>query len=253
MYSTGSSWFSGGTTTATTYTIENLEPDTTYYVSIKAIRESANGYKNGRYYTSGHRCYTTSPKIKSTALKSWDTKTNEISLSWDSVSGTCSGYEVYVTNFSGKKIKNEKVSGNGTSFKLASVKNQGFIFKVRAYIDIDGTSIYGNWSASKTVVAQPKVTLKQSGSSTINVSWSKVTGASSYTVYRSTRSGSGFKKIKTTTGTKLTNKGLNEKETYYYYVVANGVKVNKKTYKSTTATYREIAYLAYNGQTSYYH
>jgi fibronectin type 3 domain-containing protein len=90
------------------------------------------------------------------------------------------------------------------------------------------------------------VTLKENSATSITLSWAKVAGASSYTVYRSTSSGTGFTKLKTTSKTKLTNKGLNSNTTYYYYVVANGVSVSKKTYKSTTATYREIAYGTYN-------
>lgn len=252
MYEMGGSWFSAGSTTGTNYTIGGLDPDTNYEVSICALRESGAGYKGGRYYTSGHDCYTTAVKIKNCKLEEWNTPKNSIKLSWDRTSSYHnSGYEVYITNLSGKKVKNFKTTDTETSFKLTSVKNQGFIFKVRAYKDIDGTTIYGEWSSQKVVVSQPKVTLKKSGTKTINVSWQKIKGATNYTVYRSTSPSTGFKKIKTLKGTKLTNKGLNPNKTYYYYVVANGVNVNKKTYKSTAAENREIAYISYNGKTAY--
>lgn len=251
MYQMGESWFSAGRTKGTSYKITKLDADTRYAVSIRAIRKANTGYEEGEYDTYGHYCYTTSPKIQGCTLVKWDTPKNRIYLKWDRASTNNSGYQVYVTNLSGKKVKNFKTTDTETSFKLTSVKNQGFIYKVRAYMDVDGTTIYGTWSSQKIVVAQPKVTLKKSGKKTINVSWQKIKGATNYTVYRSTSPSTGFKKIKTLKGTKLTNKGLNPNKTYYYYVVANGVKVNKKTYKSTTAENREIAYISYNGKTAY--
>lgn len=251
MYNMGESWFSAGRTTGTSYKITKLDADTRYAVSIRAIRKASTGYEKGEYNTFGHYCYTTAPKIKGCTLVKWDALKNRIHLKWDRASLNNSGYQIYITNFSGKKVKNFKTTDTETDFKLASVKNQGFLYKVRAYIDVDGTTIYGAWSNQKVVVAQPKVTLKKSGTKTINVSWQKIKGATSYTVYRSTSASTGFKKIKTVKGSKLTNKGLNPNKTYYYYVVANGVKVNKKTYKSTAAENREIAYVSYYGKTAY--
>ena len=250
-YEMGGSWFLSGSTDKTSYTIKGLDPDTHYEVSIAAMRESGSGYETGSYTTYGHDCYTAAGKIKDNVLEKWDSVKNRVTIKWDSASYDNSGYEVYITNLAGKKVKNFKTTETSASFKLSSIKNQGFIFKVRAYKDIDGTSIYGSWSGNKTVIAQPKVTLKRSGK-TIKVSWAKIKGASSYTVYRSTSPETGFKKIKTVKSTNLTNKGLSKNKSYYYYVVANNVKVNKKLYKTTTADSREIAGVSYSGQKTFY-
>jgi fibronectin type 3 domain-containing protein len=112
--------------------------------------------------------------------------------------------------------------------------------------------IYGKWSDSKVIVAQPSLVLEQKSSKSIKLSWKKISGATSYTVYRSTSSYTGFKKIKTTKSTKLTNSGLKSNTYYYYYVVANGVKVKGKNLKSTKATYREIVYMSTDGGQMYY-
>ena len=250
-YEMGGSWFLSGSTDKTSYTIKGLDPDTHYEVSIAAMRESGSGYETGSYTTYGHDCYTAAGKIKDNVLEKWDSVKNRVTIKWDSASYDNSGYEVYITNLAGKKVKNFKTTETSASFKLSSIKNQGFIFKVRAYKDIDGTSIYGSWSGNKTVIAQPKVTLKRSGK-TIKVSWAKIKGASSYAVYRSTSPETGFKKIKTVKSTNLTNKGLSKNKSYYYYVVANNVKVNKKLYKTTTAESREIAGVSYSGQKTFY-
>lgn len=251
MYEMGGSWFSAGTTTATSYTIRGLDRDTAYYVSVKAVRRSRTGYESGYYNTTGHRCYTTSAKVTGCALQSWDTAKNNITLKWNDVSGYGTGYQVYIYNFSGKKVKSFKTVYTSEEFKLSSVKNQGFTFQVRSYLDVDGKTIYGPWSSKKVVVSQPRVKLKKSGSGKIQVSWNKVKGASGYTIYRSTSPYTGFKKIKTVKTTKYVNKGLSSRKTYYYYVVANGVKVNGKKYQSTKAADREIAYISYTGKTVY--
>lgn len=245
-YLMGGSEFPAGETQETAFTVEKLDPDTRYDIRVYPVRESAAGYEAvGKICSSS--MYTTSPKVKNLSLKRWETKTNEVTVEWDSVSGYPSGYEVLVTDFNGKKLKNFKTTGSQTSFKLSSIKNKGFIFKVRAYKDVDGTTVSGDWSGSKIVVAQPGVKLKRIDAKSIQISWGKITGASSYTVYRSTNLYTGYKKIKTTKSTKLINKGLSKNKTYYYYVVANGIKVNKNLYKSTSASQREIAWLSDKG------
>lgn len=249
-YYMGGSWFYAGTTTQTSYTVEGLEPDTWYDVAVAAVRESAAGYRQG-HFGYGHSCYTMAPKVKDLTLSSWETKKNRITIAWADNSSYNTGFEVYVTNLAGKKVKNFKTTETSEEFQLSSIKNQGFCFRVRAYKDIDGTTVYGPYSSTKTVVAQPGLTIKRAGKKALTLTWKKVKGASGYTVYRSTSPYTGFKKLKTVKSAKLTNKGLNRNKNYYYYVVANGVKVNKKTYKSTAAKSREIAYLDYYGKTAY--
>ena len=52
------------------------------------------------------------------------------------------------------------------------------------------------------------------------VSFGKVKGATKYELYRSTKKGSGYKKVATLKSTKYTNKKLKSKKTYYYKVRA---------------------------------
>jgi fibronectin type 3 domain-containing protein len=70
--------------------------------------------------------------------------------------------------------------------------------------------------------------------------WDTVKGATSYTIYLSTKQKSGYKKVGTTKKTSFTLKkygksALKKNKTYYVYVVANK-KVGKTTYTSD-ATY----------------
>ena len=84
-----------------------------------------------------------------------------------------------------------------------------------------------------------KLNLKGKASKTsIKLSWSKVTGATSYVVYGKGASGS-YKKLKTVTGTTFTHKKLKKGKNYYYYVkamkgkktISTSAKIKVKTKK----------------------
>ena len=72
----------------------------------------------------------------------------------------------------------------------------------------------------------------------MSLSISKVSNASSFTVYASTKENSGFKKVKTVgakkrslTIKKVAGKKL-KKNKYYYFKIVPNAKVGKKTVKS---------------------
>ncbi|NJL28420.1 MAG: fibronectin type III domain-containing protein [Thermoanaerobaculia bacterium] len=57
-------------------------------------------------------------------------------------------------------------------------------------------------------------------SSQINLSWSAVSGATQYRIYRSTTSGGPYSQIGTSATTSFSNTGLSASTTYYYVVTA---------------------------------
>ena len=69
-------------------------------------------------------------------------------------------------------------------------------------------------------LSKPSVTLTNVTPTSIKISWKKVSGASKYTIYRSTKKSSGYKSIKTTTSASYTNSKLTCGKTYYYKVKA---------------------------------
>lgn len=173
------------------------------------------------------------------------------------------GYEVVITTLKNKKIKTvdynaqtnyssniaydvEHITPNvifvTTDFSTvyANVSNsklekQAFKYKVRAYtFDATGNKLYGEYSADKVIVPRPTITkLKATSKSTGKITWKKISGAKSYTVYVSTDGGNKFKKKGTTKSNSFTVKGMKLYTTYPVYVVANGVKFKKKKFNST--------------------
>jgi len=91
-------------------------------------------------------------------------------------------------------------------------------------------------AASATVSVKPvlkKTKFKTAGTSLgkVKVTWSKVSGATGYKVYRSTSATKGFKVVKTVKGTSFTDTKLANNKTYYYKVAAYR-KVSSKTVSS---------------------
>ncbi|HEX6899088.1 MAG TPA: pre-peptidase C-terminal domain-containing protein [Thermoanaerobaculia bacterium] len=65
------------------------------------------------------------------------------------------------------------------------------------------------------------VTASSSSQTQANVSWSAVSGATSYTIFRSTTSGGPYSSVGTSTTTSFANTGLSCNTTYYYVVTAS--------------------------------
>lgn len=57
-----------------------------------------------------------------------------------------------------------------------------------------------------------------SGKNTAKVTWGAVKGVKEYTIYRSTKKDSGYKKLGTTTKTNYIDKSAAKGKTYYYKV-----------------------------------
>ena len=84
-------------------------------------------------------------------------------------------------------------------------------------------------------VSAPVLKASKSGTTSIKLSWSKVTGADGYRIYRSTSKTGTYKAINTITHgstTVYTNKTLSKGKRYYYKVKAYVSNDGKKTYSS---------------------
>ena len=90
--------------------------------------------------------------------------------------------------------------------------------------------------SNATVARMGSITAKKTSKS-VKISWNTLKGSDKYLVYRSTKSSSGYKLIKTTTGKSFEDKSAKKGVTYYYKVKA-GNSFNGKMYYTPLSGYK---------------
>ena len=143
-------------------------------------------------------------------------------LTWAAVDGAAK-YEIYrsTQQSTGFTLLGTTTSTNYVNTGAAVGKT--YYYKVRA-LNVDGAA--GAYSstvsgAAKAVApAAPTVTMTYSASGKPKLTWSAVSGAASYRVYRSESRGTGYSLLGTTTSTSYVNTGAAVGKTYYYRVKA---------------------------------
>lgn len=231
-----STWSLYTTVTGTSCQINNLKAATIYYVAAFPYKDNGQGFKaagDGR----GMEMLSTSGKVKGLKYSDQVSKQNYYEVSWTSA-GTVDGYEVWVYNRKGKKVATFTTNGaTKCGMQTSKLKNVAFKFKVRSYVQLDaqGNKAYSAWSATKVVVPYARITKTSAlGSQKVKVKWSKVTGATSYTIYKCSTATGKYKKVATVKGTSYTVSNVPYNKYTYFCVKANKVKVGSKKYNTTT-------------------
>ena len=143
-------------------------------------------------------------------------------LTWAAVDGAAK-YEIYRST---QQSTGYSLLGTTTStsyVNTGAAVGKTYYYKVRA-LNVDGAA--GAYSstvsgAAKAVApAAPTVTMTYSDSGKPKLTWSAVSGAASYRVYRSESRGTGYSLLGTTTSTSYVNTGAAVGKTYYYRVKA---------------------------------
>lgn len=223
-----------GEVTGTSQKISGLTDSTRYYVLVEPYKVNASGAKIT--WNFNYNIAVTVPK-KVSGVKLEATLKDKHEIKWDNIS-TATGFEIRVSNAKGKKIATATETAHISHvFNNKKMSNQAYKVKVRAYVQMsNGKKVYGDWSKEKVCVPYATVKgVKAVSSGTAKITWSKVKGAKSYTVYKATSETGKYKKVKTVTGTSATLTGIPNYKIQYVYVKANGVKVGKKKYSSTKA------------------
>ena len=143
-------------------------------------------------------------------------------LTWAAVDGAAK-YEIYrsTQQSTGFTLLGTTTSTNYVN--TGAAVGTTYYYKVRA-LNVDGAA--GAYSstvsgAAKAVApAAPTVTMTYSDSGKPKLTWSAVSGAASYRVYRSESRGTGYSLLGTTTSTSYVNTGAAVGKTYYYRVKA---------------------------------
>lgn len=216
-------------TQSTAIKITGLKTNTKYDVRV-AAGSITDSYWT---YTYLYNCKTLPGKVAFAGQRSYpQTQKYSLAFKYYGSVGSVDGYQVTYTNMKTKGSKT--INANKSSCTLPLKRGTFYKVTVKGYATINGTKKFG---ASRTLylAQQPVLSKKSYTKSSMTVKWPKVTGTSNYTVYVSSKSNSGYKKVKTTTGTTYTHKNMKVGKTYYIYVKANR-KAGGSTY-STPSNY----------------
>ena len=174
----------------------------------------------------------TVPNVSGLKTASYSAKS--IKLSWKKVS-SAAGYIVYQYNNSSKNWV-EKAKTNALSYTLKGLTpGNAYRFAVKAYTktqngkQVDSKSYTSVNTSTTPNSVKFKVTPKKKKAV---IKWSKVKGATGYTVYYKLKAKDSWKKLKTTKGVSYTKSKLKSGKTYIFTVKANKT-YNGKTYTSS--------------------
>lgn len=232
------------TVTGTSFKDTGLVAGTKYAYKIRSYIK-LNGKTYYSSYTEKTDGVTLPAKVKG-LKQAEDSTSTTVRMKWDILKGV-SGYEVYKYNTSSKtyKLANIRKSSSVHSWTNSYLTpNTEYMYKVRAYVTLNGTNYYGSFSdAVKTSTAAkiPAINLTRSKSTQVTVSWDKVEGATGYVVYYKTSPEAEWKALTQSTynNTSYTKSYLKKGQKYYFSVKAvklyNGIKLKSgMTGKSIT-------------------
>ncbi|MBO4928466.1 MAG: hypothetical protein J5379_09500 [Clostridiales bacterium] len=221
---------------------KNITNGTVYYYKVRAYEKcgSQNAYSS---YSSVVPAITlTTPVLSST---SFEMLPQGVQVTLPEITGA-TGYNLF-----------RKKAGDSSYTKIASnITNRVFVDKTaepsteycylaQARYDNDnlGLHVLSSNSNSKSVTTPartPAITATPSSGVTIKLSWSQVSGATAYEIYRSSSENGNYTLVKTTTGLSSSDTNLTAGTRYYYRVAAyktsNGAKKYLTFWSNAKAT-----------------
>ena len=207
-----------GTTTSTSYVNTGAAVGTTYYYKVRAVNSAGtSAYSN---IVSG-RAKAAIPAAPRVTIGN-SSASGKPQLTWAAVDGAAK-YEIYRSTQQSTGFTLLGTTTSTSYVNTGAAVGKTYYYKVRA-LNVDGAA--GAYSstvsgAAKAVApAAPTVTMTYSDGGKPKLTWSAVSGAASYRVYRSESRGTGYSLLGTTTSTSYVNTGAAAGKTYYYRVKA---------------------------------
>lgn len=206
-------------TSKTSFINTGLVTAKTYYYKVRAYI-TVNG-KN--IYGAVSKSAAVKPVPSAPAnLKASSLAYNSIKLSWSQVAGA-NGYIVYRYNPAQKTYESIKTLKTTVFINTGLTTGKFYYFKARAYRTAGGKNIFSTMSGSvnaKPVPAAPGSVSAAASNTSVKISWSAVSGATGYVVYRYNASNKSYDRVKVTRSTNFVNTSLVSGSTYYYKVCA---------------------------------
>lgn len=208
-----------------------LKPVSTGKVTVTASTE------NGKTVSKRILIYTTNQKNKYD-FKAVSAGYNSVKLSWDKID-YADGYIVYRD---GKAIKT--LSKDTRSFTNKNLKcGKKYKYSVRAFYEIDGKKDLCTASATKTVKPVPAkpVVKAKAADGKITLTWSKVSGATKYEVYKYSSAKKKYVRVASASRTSYTDKSVKNGKTYSYKVKAYRLINGSKVYGNFSSVVKKAA------------
>ncbi len=180
--------------------------------------------------------FTAPTKISVKTVRNATNKTNEadINIKWSSVEGATK-YIVYRSSYK-----------NGTYVAIGTTSNRSYTdSKVktarRYYYRVSASNSYANCESAKSTVyavitapTTPTIKKTYANNKKIKITWSRITSASGYIIYRSSNNGKTYKEVaRTTSNRKISYTDTNvKKRRNYLYKVVSYRNANDTTYYS---------------------
>lgn len=200
----------GSTTGATTFTDAAVTAGATYYYVVTAKNAA------GSHQTSNEAAVTVRPPAPAGLVAT--AAGYNASLAWSAPSGAVS-YSVYRSTSSGAGYALLGTSPTA-SFLDSTAPWGGTYFYVVTATNAGGTSANSNESAT-TILPGPATALTATGNgSSVGLSWTAPSGATSFTIYRSGRTGGGYTSLASQSGTTYSDAAAPAGCTCFYVVTA---------------------------------
>lgn len=213
------------------FVVTGLSANTTYFFMVRAISGNRRGPPSAAVSatTSATKPAPTVPAAPTGVTATGGTK--QVSVSWSAVTGATT-YNLYWSKTTGVTVANgTKISGvtspavhtgladATTYFYIVTAQNSAG--ESAPSVQVAATTLAAN-SPPPTIPAAPTGVTALGGDNQVTLTWSAVTGATSYNVYRSTSAG-----VTTTNGTRLAgvtspfvDTGRAASTAYFYIVTA---------------------------------
>lgn len=220
-----------GDTASTNFTVTGLGASQAFEYFVIAKQRTATGQEAMSDEFKRVTMKTIPNKVLTVAMTNYFSSIRVAYYGWTDVD-KADGYEFQLLDNKGKKLYSTLTTS--TSCRIDPFKQGVFIrARARAYIEVNGQKKYGPWSGYNYNATATKLSAKRSkNGKKITLTWKKISGAAGYTVYISTKSNSGFKKVKT----------LGAKKTKYTIT-----KYGKKKLKKSKRYYIRVEYLTKSG------
>ena len=211
------------------YTLTGLKPGTKYSIRVTLNYKSSTGRVNTSPGTvkNGDTYYAATALTTVSGLKQikWWYYALDLGVGWNKQTAA-DGYEVECYKSNGKLHQRVEAGSYSDSAKITKIKNEMiYTVRVRAYQKVNGAKKYTGWCAPIYCFTQPRITALKVSGGKLTVKWKKVSGATGYRIYVSTKPLKGYKKVKQVSARKSSftikkfkGKKFKSNKAYYVYI-----------------------------------